>query len=184
MVPSHSNTGAVLFLCAMATGAVLLLTGLAPTAPTCEGVRLPTRSASYAAQAGLSDGRGSPGQRGEAVTVQAEPPFERLQDFLSAADAAANSALDKGHLFIELYGGVQALSDRTVVEDVDPQYSVVKLTDGTQLNAGAVPTAEAEQTTQQDSVQPAVLYVFMGISGVSFAGMLGMLLFLLKKKKA
>ena len=131
MVPSHSNTGAVLFLCAMATGAVLLLTGLAPTAPACEGVRLPTRSASYAAQAGLSDGRGSPGQRGEAVTVQAEPPFERLQDFLSTADAAANSALDKGHLFIELYGGVQALSDRTVVEDVDPQYSVVKLTDGT-----------------------------------------------------
>ena len=125
MVPSHSNTGAVLFLCAMATGAVLLLTGLAPTAPACEGVRLPTRSASYAAQAGLSDGRGSPGQRGEAVTVQAEPPFERLQDFLSTADAAANSALDKGHLFIELYGGVQALSDRTVVEDVGPQYSVV-----------------------------------------------------------
>ena len=131
MVPSHSNTGAVLFLCAMATGAVLLLTGLAPTAPAREGVRLPTRSASYAAQVGLSDGRGSPGQRGEAVTVQAEPPFERLQDFLSTADAAANSALDKGHLFIELYGGVQALSDRTVVEDVDPQYSVVKLTDGT-----------------------------------------------------
>ena len=61
---------------------------------------------------------------------------------------------------------------------------LITLTDGTQLNAGAVPTAEAEQTTQQDSVQPAVLYVFMGISGVSFAGMLGMLLFLLKKKKA
>ena len=121
MVPSHSNTGAVLFLCAMATGAVLLLTGLVPTAPAREGVRLPTRSASYAAQAGLSDGRGSPGQRGEAVTVQAEPPFERLQAFLSTADADANSALDKGHLFIELYGGVQALSDRTVVEDVDPQ---------------------------------------------------------------
>ena len=131
MVPSHSNTGAVLFLCAIATGAVLLLTGLTPTAPAREGVRLPTRSASYTAQAGLSDGRGSPGQRGEAVTVETEPPFERLQNFLSTADAAANSALDKGHLFIELYGGVQALSDRTVVEDVDPQYSVVKLTDGT-----------------------------------------------------
>ena len=139
MVPSHSNTGAVLFLCAMATGAVLLLTGLAPTAPAREGVRLPTRSASYAAQAGLSDGRGSPGQRGEAVTVQAEPPFERLQAFLSTADADANSALDKGHLFIELYGGVQALSDRTVVEDVDPQYSVVKLTDGTLTFINAEP---------------------------------------------
>ena len=64
MVPSHSNTGAVLFLCAMAAGAILLLTGLAPTAPACEGVRLPTRNASYAAQAGLRDGRSSPGQRG------------------------------------------------------------------------------------------------------------------------
>lgn len=139
MVPSHSNTGAVLFLCAMATGAVLLLTGLAPTAPAREGVRLPQRNTSYVAQAGLSDGRGAPDQRGEAVLVQAKPPFEQLQDFLSTADATANSALDKGHLFIQLYGGVQALSDRTVVEDMDPQYSVVKLTDGTVTFINAEP---------------------------------------------
>ena len=79
----------------------------------------------------MRGGSPSPGQGGTAVAVKSEPPFQRLQDFLDTADAAANSALDKGHLFIQLYGGVQALSDRTVVEDVDPQYSVVKLTDGT-----------------------------------------------------
>ena len=65
---------------------------------------------------------------------------------------------------------------------------LITLTDGTQLNAGAVPTADAEQTetedTQQNSVQPTILYVFMGISGISFAGMIGMFLFLLKKIKA
>ena len=128
---THSNSGAILFLAATAAGAVLLLTGLAPTAPARKGVRLPVRSASYVAQAGLSDSRGAPGHRGAAVTVQAEPLLDQVQDFLSTADATANSALDRGHLFIQLYGGVQALSDRTVVEDVDPQYSVVKLTDGT-----------------------------------------------------
>ena len=139
MAHSHSSTGAVLFLCAMAAGAVLLLTGLAPTAPAREGVRLPQRKVAYTAQAGMSDGRRGPGQRGEAVPVQTESPFERIRDFLSTADAAANSALDKGHLFIQLYGGVQALSDRTVLEDVDPQYSVVKLTDGTLTFINAEP---------------------------------------------
>ena len=128
---THSNSGAILFLAATAAGAVLLLTGLAPTPPPPKGVRLPVRSASYVAQAGLSDSRGAPGHRGAAGTVQAEPLLDQVQDFLSTADATANSALDRGHLFIQLYGGVQALSDRTVVEDVDPQYSVVKLTDGT-----------------------------------------------------
>ena len=131
MVPSHSSTGAVLFLCAMAAGAILLLTGLTPTSPAREGVRLPQRNPSYVTQAGLRDGRKSPGQGGEAVPVTSEPPFQRLQDFLGAAETSANRALDKGHLFIQLYGGLQSLSDRTVVEDVDPQYSVVKLTDGT-----------------------------------------------------
>ena len=131
MTPSHSRTGAVLFLCALFAGAALLLTGLVPADPVREGVRLPRRSAAYAAQTGLNSGRTSPGHWGEAVTVEAEPPLQRLEDFISSAETTANSALDKGHLFIQLYGGVQALTGRTVVEDVEPQYSVVKLTDGT-----------------------------------------------------
>ena len=130
---THSNSGAILFLAATAAGAVLLLTGLTGTAPDRgEGVRLPQRdAAAYSSSAPLRYARTAPAQRGQGEPVEAEPLLDQVQDFLSTADATANSALDRGHLFIQLYGGVQALSDRTVVEDVDPQYSVVKLTDGT-----------------------------------------------------
>ena len=129
---THSNSGAILFLAATAAGAVLLLTGLTGTAPDRgEGVRLPQRDAAYSSSAPLRYARTAPAQRGQGEPVEAEPLLDQVQDFLSTADATANSALDRGHLFIQLYGGVQALSDRTVVEDVDPQYSVVKLTDGT-----------------------------------------------------
>ena len=52
---------------------------------------------------------------------------------------------------------------------------LITLTNGTQLNAGALPVAaESSQT---------LVYVSLGTAGVSFAGMLGILLFLLKKKK-
>ena len=129
-MPSHSRTGAVLFLAATAAGAALLLTGLVSTAPARSGVRLPQRGEGYAA-APLALSRTAPDQRGEGETVAAPSLAEEVQGFLSTADAQANAALDQDHLFIQLYGGVQALSDRTVVEDVDPQWSVVKLTDGT-----------------------------------------------------
>ena len=54
----------------------------------------------------------------------------------------------------------------------------ITLTNGTQLNAGALPVAAAAESSQT------LVYVSLGTAGVSFAGMLGMLLFLLKKKKA
>ena len=49
-MPSHSRTGAVLFLAATAAGAALLLTGLVSTAPARAGVRLPQRGEGYAAE--------------------------------------------------------------------------------------------------------------------------------------
>ena len=142
---THSNSGAVLFLAATAAGGALLLTGLTNTAPERTGVRLPQRNVgAYAAAAPLHYARSAPDQGGYGLPAETEPALEQVQDFLSTADAAANSALDRGHLFIQLYGGVQALSDRTVVEDVDPQYSVVKLSDGALTFVNAEPLDVSE----------------------------------------
>lgn len=55
-----------------------------------------------------------------------------LGSFLVSAEGAANQDLDRSHAFIQLYGGVQRITGRKVVVDMaDPEYTVVKLTDGT-----------------------------------------------------
>ena len=132
MVKPHTNLGALLFLGALAAGALLLVTGLADTSPTRQGVRLPQRGeASFVAHARMGDGWGGPSQKGKARETARAPLGERIQSFIGSAEATANSALDQDHFFIQLYGEVQKLSGRTVVEDADPRYSVVKLTDGT-----------------------------------------------------
>lgn len=56
---------------------------------------------------------------------------------------------------------------------------IVTLTDGTELNAGAVPTAAAG-----DSNLKTIVYVSMGTAGISLAGLLAMLAFLLTKRKS
>ena len=132
MVKPHTNLGALLFLGALAAGTLLLVTGLADTSPTRQGVRLPQRGeASCVAHARMGDGWGGPSQKGKARETARAPLGERIQSFIGSAEATANSALDQDHFFIQLYGEVQKLSGRTVVEDADPRYSVVKLTDGT-----------------------------------------------------
>ena len=56
---------------------------------------------------------------------------------------------------------------------------IVTLTDGTELNAGAVPTAAAD-----DSNLKTLVYVSMGTAGISLAGLIGLLAFLLTKRKS
>ena len=51
---------------------------------------------------------------------------------------------------------------------------LVTLTDGTQLNAGPIPMGESSQT---------LVYVSLGVGGVSLAGLLGVLAVLLKRRK-
>ena len=122
---------ALLFLGALAVGACLLFAGAVDRGPEADGMRLPSRSG-FTAHARMGGGRTVPsGHRGAAVERPAEPLLDRAQAAISAAEPAANAALDSQHWFIQLYGGVQAVSGRTVVEDADPRYSVVKLSDGT-----------------------------------------------------
>ena len=56
--------------------------------------------------------------------------FSYLPTFLSGAENALNQDLDKDHYFIQLYGGIQRLMGRRVVEDVEADYTVVKLDNG------------------------------------------------------
>ena len=64
---------------------------------------------------------------------------------------------------------------------------ILTLSDGTELNAGVVRTEEAVAAmaagSEQNSGQPTLLYVFMGISGLSLAGLIALLIFLYTKRK-
>lgn len=56
-----------------------------------------------------------------------EEALDAFTQFTQGSDPAINALLDRDHLFIELYGGAQRLLGRRMVEDVDPQYTVVRL---------------------------------------------------------
>ena len=64
---------------------------------------------------------------------------------------------------------------------------ILTLSDGTELNAGVVRTEEAVAAmaagSEQNSDQSTLLYIFMGISGLSLAGLIALLIFLYTKRK-
>lgn len=59
-----------------------------------------------------------------------EETMNAFSQFTEDSDAALNTLLDRDHLFIELYGTSQKLMGRRMVEDADPQYTVVRLESG------------------------------------------------------
>ena len=73
---------------------------------------------------------------------------------LEGAESAANSDLDRDHLFIQLYGGVQRLSGRRLIQDAVEGSTVAKLSTGalnfvnltTPTVPGADVAARAEHT--------------------------------------
>ena len=66
---------------------------------------------------------------------------------LEEAESAVNSDLDRDHLFIQIYGGVQRLSGRKVIQDMVAGNTVAKLSTGAlnfvNLGAAAEPDQEA-----------------------------------------
>ncbi len=61
---------------------------------------------------------------------QLRPSISSFTAFVSQSEAALNEDLDKKHLFIQLYGGVQRLSGRRVIEDEALSAKVLKLSTG------------------------------------------------------
>ena len=128
---NRESWGAVLFLATLLAGAVFLFSGLYDPGPERAGVLLPQRSAAYVTRLSRDLDRSAPGISGQAEAVEPTPLLAAVQDKIAAAEPAANSLLDRNHLFIQLYGAAQRLTQRQVVDDADPRYSVVRLTDGT-----------------------------------------------------
>ena len=60
------------------------------------------------------------------TTVRERDPMVLLE----GAESAVNSDLDRDHLFIQLYGGVQNLSGRRVIQDMVAGNTVAKLSTG------------------------------------------------------
>lgn len=67
-----------------------------------------------------------------ADAVGMSPPVraESLSDAFTNAETIINDSMDRSHNFIQLYGGIQRLLGRRVVNDVEGQSTVYKLSDG------------------------------------------------------
>lgn len=68
---------------------------------------------------------------GELAAPEALAFSARIKEFTQGAEKEVNAVLDRGHFFIQLYGGVQRLAGRRIMKDAEPSYTVIKLSDGT-----------------------------------------------------
>ena len=82
---------------------------------------------------------------GAAQQEQLPTPAQALETLSDSAEGALNDALDKDHFFIQLYGGAQRAAGQRVLEDVDEDYTVYKLSDGSLAFANGDPDAPIEE---------------------------------------
>ncbi len=77
-----------------------------------------------------SNRKNPPQQPGRGVPLTFEEFFAGTKAATAEVENRLTKSLDRDHLFIEAYGLLQALQGRRVMEDMDPQYTVVRLSDG------------------------------------------------------
>lgn len=119
-----------LFLLLLAAGTALWLRGFFAPEDDYAGMTAVSKADMLTeVSAGTSGSRPAPVRLAAEEPAQA-PTEEELEDLSVRADETVNSALDDSHLFIQLYGGIQRLLGRRVLEDVDEQYTVYQLSDG------------------------------------------------------
>ncbi len=142
MANRRNTYTAVLFLAGLLCAAVFLC--LAQGEPL--SLRCPNQTASRPqtvrfskAQPGFEDEARAPVLReghamkrhiAKPLSVQLQQAGEAFDRFTGNAGKHLNQLLDRDHTFIELYGQIQKLMGRRVMEDVVPQYTVAKLNDG------------------------------------------------------
>lgn len=148
MTTRRNSYTAVLFLCALFATAIYLVLGTIPQIRGFAEVQRPAHSTRMDKAALLSrveeEARLNDHEVPAMVRTQLRPmvrslgvPIPTYEEALDAftqftgeADPALNELLDRDHLFIELYGTSQYLMGRQVVEDTDPQHTVVRLANG------------------------------------------------------
>lgn len=139
--PRHGREylAAGLFLAVLAAGTALWLWGQFVPADDYAGMAPASKAEMLtAASAGAAGSRTVPVRMSAAEPVEAPAP-EELEALSTQADETINSALDTSHLFIQLYGGVQRLLGRRILEDVDEEHTVYKLSDGSLTFINAEP---------------------------------------------
>lgn len=148
MASRRNTCTAVLFLCGLLAAVIYLGLGSVPQDRGFAEAQRPTRStradkAFYLSQAeekAAEEKKEVPAMARAAVRTMARPlgaslptygdAMDAFTQFTEGSDPAINALLDRDHLFIELYGGAQKLMGRRVMEDADPQYTVVRLENG------------------------------------------------------
>jgi len=126
---------AVLFLIALSAAAIYLFLGLLPrNAGFREAGRSlrSDQSEPLSSQFRIAPVRATSGRItfGPADALEALDRAGRAaEDFIAGAESSLHELLDRDHLFIQIYGGGQKLLHRQVLEDADPRYTVVRLTD-------------------------------------------------------
>lgn len=130
LLGNRFSLSAVLFLLVITIGAFSALFGAADTAAACAGYARPSLvKGDPSLPHSETAGRPLP-----SAALNAPAPVDswskRVSQKTAAAEAAVQKSLTDQHLLIQLYGGYQALTGRTVVEDVEPDNTVVRLSDG------------------------------------------------------
>ena len=144
MTSRRNTCTAVLFLCGLLAAVIYLGLGAIPEVRGFAEVQRPSRSTRpdkplILAQAEAEEKAGPamvrtgvrPMRKSLGICLPSyEEAMDALTQFTEEADSAINTQLDRDHLFIELYGATQRLMGRRVVEDADPQYTVIRLENG------------------------------------------------------
>lgn len=124
---------AALFLCILAWGAATCLTGALELQSGCAGYARPQAQAGWV-KGDPSRPRRSPAGAPASALNRAGSAVswaDQLRDKAAQAETLAAKALENDRGLIQLFGAFQRFADRTVVEDaVEPQYAVVRLSDG------------------------------------------------------
>lgn len=130
LLADRFSLSAALFLLVMTVGAFSALFGVLNSSTACAGFDRPslTKKDPSLPHCATVTRPLSAGALNAPAPVDSWP--ERFSQKTAAAEASVQSALTDRHTLIQLYGGFQALTGRTVVEDVDPASTVVRLDNG------------------------------------------------------
>lgn len=143
---------AVLFLLITLWGSVTALLGEIDLRTACKGYEVP-----YGAKAPAKTDPTVPDRTLDTVAATAldlptpTTPWPRqLSAQADRAEARVTKALENDHSLIQLFGAYQDFSERTVVEDTaDPQYTVVRLPDGSLTFVGQDEKVRADAQAAQ-----------------------------------
>lgn len=132
------HISALLFLSTLALGSLMATSSFMEERATSAGFYFPEKQQEVVS-ASLTALYSAPDTKGHGRSLSTDDLFTSTQKFLSTTPNQVNRALDTDGWFIDLYGSVQQFLGRTYVDDLDPKYSIVRLSDGSLAFANQSP---------------------------------------------